>query len=145
MNGNEGPLCPSAQPDMAGSRVFAVVGGTPAAPRAGYLTAPRSATPEVLALAAPVDPTEIFRFAAACAGSGCQHFDGSRCQLVRRTVLRLEPVVDALPPCPIRPGCRWWQEEGKAACLRCPQIVTQQHASADLMRAVATADGEVIR
>ena len=140
MNADKGPLCPSAQPDMAGSVIFAIVGGTAEAPRAGYLVSPRPTTPDVLALTAPVQPSEVFRFAATCARSACQHYDGSRCQLARRTAQRLEPVTTALPPCPIRPQCQWWQQEGKAACLRCPQIVTQQYAPVALMREIAGGD-----
>lgn len=131
------PLCPSAQPEMAGSVIFAIIGGAAQEPRAAYLVQPRPTTPQLLALSAPVQPTEVFRFAATCAQGACQHFDGSRCQLARRTVDLLKPATQAPPPCPLRPQCRWWQQEGKAACLRCPQIVTQLHAPSELAREVA--------
>ena len=121
------PLCPSAQPDMAGSVVFGVVGGTVEEPRVGYLDQPLPVTPEILALTGPVSPTEVFRIAAPCAGHACQHFDGARCRLATRTVQMLPAVVEKLPPCRIRPRCRWFQQEGKAACLRCPLIVTETH------------------
>jgi hypothetical protein len=52
------------------------------------------------------------------------HFDGHDCRLATRLVQLLPAVVDRLPPCHVRPDCRWWQQEGKAACLRCPQVVT---------------------
>lgn len=134
---DDAPLCPSAQPEMAGSVIFGVVGGTAQEPRVGYLAEPLPATAERLALSAPVVPTEIFRLAAPCAGSACQHFDGATCRLAARTAELLRPVVDALPPCRIRPRCRWWLQEGKEACLRCPQIVTQAYAPSELMQAVA--------
>ena len=35
------PLCPSAQPEMEGSVVLGVVGGTSDEPRVGYLTEPQ--------------------------------------------------------------------------------------------------------
>jgi len=38
----------------------------------------------------------------------------------------LDPVVSALPRCAIRPVCRWFRQEGRAACLRCPQVATEQ-------------------
>lgn len=120
-------LCPSAQPEMAGSVLFGVVGGTAAEPRLAYLSEPQPVTPELLSLAAPVRPTEVFRFAAPCAKHECQHFDGARCRLVTRLVSLVPPVVPGLPPCRLRPACRWWQEEGKAACLRCPLIVTENY------------------
>src|SRR6516225_10276000 len=33
-------------------------------------------------------------------------------------------VTSELPPCAVRPQCRWWTQEGQGACLRCPQVVT---------------------
>jgi hypothetical protein len=118
------PYCPSAQPDMAGSVVFGVVGGTVEQPRVAYLAEPLPVTPELLALADPVEPAEVFRFGAPCAESACRHFDGTRCRLVEALVAEVEPVVAALPPCRLRAQCRWWREEGPEACRRCPLIVT---------------------
>jgi hypothetical protein len=126
---------------MPGSKVFAVIGGTPQEPRAAYLAKSIPVTAEVLALAGQVSPTEVFRIAAPCAGSGCQHFDGKRCTLAQRTVQLLAPVVDAPPPCRLRPQCRWWQQEGQAACLRCPQIVTQLYVPSELLREAAAPPG----
>lgn len=137
MHAKEEALCPSAQPEMSGSVIFAIIGGTPQKPRANYLSETRATDASLLRLSEPVSPTEVFRFAAACAESGCQHYDGARCQLVRRTVQALEPVRNSLPACPIRPRCTWWQQEGKDACVRCPQIVTQLYAPTEQMRAVA--------
>jgi hypothetical protein len=136
-DGAPAPLCPSAQPEMAGAVVLGVVGGTVDDPRLAYLDEPRPVTDEVLALAGPVEPTEVFRIAAPCAGGACRHFDGSSCRLAARTVQLLPIVVDVLPACRIRPECRWWLQEGKAACLRCPQVVTESHNPPDLVRTAA--------
>jgi len=133
-------LCPSAQPEMAGSFVFGVVVGTVDAPRAVPLAEPQPVTAELLALSAPIKPTEIFRFAAFCAGDACKHFDGARCRLVGRIVNELAPVTASLPFCRLRPHCRWWLQEGKAACMRCPQIVTEQCSPSELMSHVAYAE-----
>jgi hypothetical protein len=122
-----GPLCPSAQPEMKGAVVFGLVLGTITEPRVAYLAEAQPITKEVLALAGPVKPAEVFRLAAPCAGHGCQHFDGMHCGLATRTAQVLPPVTDALPACVIRPECRWWQQEGKAACMRCPQVVTESY------------------
>ena len=130
-------LCPSAQPDMEGSVLFGVVGGTAEEARVGYLVEPQPVTGEILALAAPVAPTEVFRFAAPCAGKGCQHFDGTNCRLAGKIVNRLPAVVDLLPACGIRPNCRWFSQEGKAACLRCPLVVTEWHNPTEELRLVA--------
>lgn len=127
------PLCPSAQPIMANSVVFGIVAGTVAQPQLTHLVKAQPVTDELLALSHPVKPTEIFRFAAPCAKSACQHFDGSQCRLATRIVEGLPAVAEQLPPCPIRSSCRWWQQEGKAACMRCPQIATETFAPSELM------------
>lgn len=130
------PLCPSAQPGMAGSVAFGVIEGTVQEPRLVHLTRALPVTDELLALSGPVAPTEVFRFAAPCAGDSCQHFDGKDCRLVTRIVQILPAATSDLPPCSLRPSCRWWQQEGKAACMRCPQIVTETYGpSEDFIRA----------
>jgi hypothetical protein len=129
-------MCPSAQPDMAGVRVLGVVGGTVEANQVAYINEPLPVTDELLASAAPLKPTEVFRFAAHCEGKACRHFDGTNCNLATRIVQILPAVVDALPACLIRPTCRWYQQEGRAACLRCPQVVTESYEpSEDFKRA----------
>ena len=119
------PLCPSAQPDWHGSRLLGVVGGTPQAPRVRFLDTPPAATDELLALAGPLRPTEVFRFAAPCANGACAHFGHGRCRLASKVVQLLAEATADLPPCAIRPECRWWLQEGAAACARCPAVVTQ--------------------
>jgi hypothetical protein len=133
----EAPLCPSAEPNAKGSLLFGVVGGTVEHPRLSYLTEPQPVTPELLALAGPVRPTEVFRFAAPCAQHQCQHFDGSACKLIRKIVRLVPPVLNGLPPCRLRPQCRWWQEEGAAACMRCPLVVTENYQPNDELRLAA--------
>ena len=136
---NASPLCPSTtHPEQGESVVFGVVGGTVESPRLAYLREPQPVTDDLLAVSGSVGPTEIFRFAAPCAASGCQHFDGTDCRLVQRIVGMLPTVVDVLPACQLRSNCRWWQQEGKAACLRCPQIVTKTYHPSDTQRQVAT-------
>jgi hypothetical protein len=89
-----------------------------------YLKEPVSASPDILAMAAPLKPTEVFRLSATCAEHKCPHFDGADCRLATRVVRILPAVVDILPPCIIRKGCRWYFQEGGAACKRCPEITT---------------------
>lgn len=131
-------LCPSAPPEWSGSVVFAVAVGTVDAPQVLHLPKPQSVTKELLALAEPVTPTEVFRFAAPCAEKGCSHFDGSKCQLVQRIVEGVPPVANILPPCRIRQDCQWWQQEGKEACFRCTQIVTDNFSPSEAVRKAAT-------
>src|SRR5215510_5437928 len=130
------PLCPSAQPEMDGASVFGLVQGTATAPRVAYLDRIIPLTPAIAATAAPVEPAEVFRIGAPCASAGCQHFAGGRCRLAVKLVRTLQPAVVHAPPCALRPQCMWWRQEGVAACVRCPQIVTRMHgASAELVTA----------
>jgi hypothetical protein len=134
-----GPLmCPSAQPDMQDSVVLGVFEDTANGKRVAWLEKPQPVTPELLSLTRDVDPRNIFRFAARCEERKCVHFDGEDCRLATRIVQILPRAVDVLPPCSIRPECRWYQQEGKPACLRCPEVVTHmEDASAEIIR-VAT-------
>ncbi len=138
---NHTPTCPSAQHHLAGAQVFAVIGGTVLQPEVTYLDQALPVTPEVVAMTAPVDPAEVFRISAPCAQSSeCWHFDEDRrqCRLAIRTV-RLAPVVVSKPPrCAIRTQCVWWSQEGVSACLRCPQVVTNDAAPSE--RVIETAD-----
>lgn len=131
--------CPSAQPSVDGI-VIGVVTGIGEDRRIGYLTEPQMVTEAVLALAAPAAPAQVFRMAAPCMKDSCKHFGGGDCSLVKRIVASFDPVVSALPPCRIRPTCRWFRQEGRAACLRCPQVVTTSYGGTELQRQVADPD-----
>jgi hypothetical protein len=131
--------CPSAQPDMPDARILGVLsGGAADQPRLSYLNEVVAAEPDILAMAAPAAPTEVFRFSAHCEGDKCVHFDGERCQLAVRIVEMLPEVTEYLPPCTIRPSCRWYQQEGRSACLRCPQIATLNIHADTQMQLVAS-------
>jgi len=110
---------------MDGLRLLGVVEPTVEGPRLAYLNEEVPVTEELLAQTAPAQPTEVFRMAAGCEERRCLHFDGERCQLATRIVRFLPTVVDDLPICRIRSTCRWFEQEGREACLRCPQVVTE--------------------
>jgi len=129
--------CPSAQPDMVGAVAFGIVGGSAEHPLVSYLDRPQPVTPELLALAKPVEPTEVFRFAAPCAKDACQHFDGANCQLARKLAQNMPSPIHRLPPCRLRPSCRWWHEQGPLACFRCPLVVTTDYGAAAELREAA--------
>lgn len=131
-------VCPSAQPQMRDSVIFGVIGGNAASPQVAYLDRTLPVTNETLSLAAPVQPTEVFRFSAPCAAGFCQHFHNGTCRLIARTVQLMPEVVAKLPPCRIRASCRWWRQEGSAACKRCPQVVTESYFGTEAQRAAAT-------
>ena len=118
-------LCPSARPEMEGAEVLGVMRSSGGVDFLHYAADRIPVTDEVLALAAPAKPTEVFRFAAPCAGSACSHFDGENCRLASKIAEAVTDVVSAMPPCRIRPTCRWYQQEGRRACLRCPLIFSE--------------------
>jgi hypothetical protein len=139
-------LCPSSQPELPGSIVFGIVGGAASNPRVAYLAEPVATSGELLELVEPAEPPEVFRFAAACARGACAHYSRGVCRLAQRISRSLPVVVDSLPPCEIRASCRWWRQEGAAACKRCPQIVTTSYAESPQIRSIAFGvdrDGEL--
>ena len=138
MSADEARLsCPSAQPDMQDARIFGVIAGTAAEPRVAYLKKKAEVGPELMAQLGGLDPTQVFRYAARCENGRCAQYEGGRCSLAQRIVSFLEPVVSDLPSCQIRDTCRWFAEEGGAACLRCPQVVTLVPSDQNALRAAA--------
>jgi hypothetical protein len=122
--------CPSAMEDNDDAIVFGVVGGTAERPQVAYLTARQPLTPEIQAFCAPATPAEVLRIATPCVRYRCKHFEAENCTLAQRIIQILPPVVDRIPACRLRPECRWWVQEGRAACLRCPQVVrTPSHVT----------------
>jgi hypothetical protein len=130
-------LCPSAQPGMENCRILGVVQQEGPTPMLAYLNQHVPATPQVLSMAAPMKPTEVFRLAATCAEHQCPHFDGADCRLATRVVQLMPAVVDVLPPCIIRKECRWYLQEGEAACKRCPEVTTISYDLSPKVREVS--------
>jgi len=113
--------------------VIGVVTQGDSGPRVVPTASAMPVTPELLELAAPVGPSEVFRFASPCQSGHCPHFHSEACQLAAHSSQVLAPVTDELPKCAIRPQCRWFRQEGAAICKRCPQIVTDQYAPSAAM------------
>ena len=119
--------CPSAPPDWEEARVFGVVTGTVDKPQVRYFE-PRAVTAELLKLAEPVNPAEVFRFTAPCKAQGCGFWRDGKCGVGAAAVAALSAEEDVpLPRCGIRSTCRWWHEHGPAACRRCALVVTEDH------------------
>ncbi len=119
------PQCPSAPPEWEGAKVFGIVAGTPERPETHYLSVPEPVTASSFAdLPEPVTPREVYRIAANCIEGGCRHWTGKACSLIGRVIQKIDPVVKGLPHCRIRTICRWWDQEGPAACARCPRVLT---------------------
>ena len=102
-----------------------------------YVAAPVSFTAELRALTEPVDAAEVLRLAGPCVEERCAHHIDNRCTLGDRVVAELPPVVQRVPRCSIRRRCRWYAEQGVAACLRCPGIVTSTRSDDDRLRVTA--------
>ena len=130
-------FCPSAQPGMTDPVILGVRGSSAEDPLLRYLDEPAPVTPQLLSITAPLEPTAIYRFAARCEERSCVHFDGTNCQLATRIVQILPAVVDSLPSCRIRPTCRWWVQEGRAACMRCPDILTYSENPSEMVAQAA--------
>jgi len=131
-------MCPSAQPEMADAVILGVREATSDGPLISYLENPAPVSRELLALSEPIAPTEVYRIAARCEEKACRHFDGRSCNLAARIVQILPAVVDVLPLCKIRHECRWFQQEGRPACLRCPQVITRMEDADEQFRLAAT-------
>lgn len=116
--------CPSANPDWDDVRLLGVVLGTPDEPET-WFTGVRAVEPEMLEAAKPARPAEVFRFTARCREGACAQFQGGTCRVGAAVAAHLEPLAEhALPKCGIRLECRWWAEQGAAACRRCPSVIT---------------------
>jgi len=123
---------------MQGAVAIGVVDHTADAPQVAYLERPLQVTAELLEMAQPLKPTEIFRFVAPCQTDACSHWNGSECELAMRVVQLIPAASLSLPRCHIRTRCRWYTQEGRTACERCPNIVTQNESPSDAMREAAT-------
>lgn len=128
--------CPSAQPDMAGARAFGLIDHTGEVPTTAFLAATVPVSPELLEMADPLPPAQVFRFSAPCQQGKCSHWQGA-CSLADRIVQLLPASSLTLPPCRIRTDCRWYAEQGRAACQRCPQVITEITRPSELMAQAA--------
>ena len=116
------PLCPSAQPAMPGSMAFGVVLPNPAnaeEPRVAWIEKPIPVTDELLAMTAPVPPTQVFRFTAPCQEGACSHYDGHDCRLATRLVQLMPAVDSSLPACRISPAHRFPAKPKRSIPTRC--------------------------
>lgn len=121
---------------MADSSVLGVICEVDGQAFLHHLADKVAVTPDVLALAGTASVGHVFRIAAACATSACSHFDGEDCRLASKLIHGATDRVKALPPCRIRRNCRWYVQEGKAACFVCPLILSE---TAEPTRALAYA------
>lgn len=138
-------LCPSSQADWPNAVAIGVVGGTATKPIVHYLEDPVIVSDELLTLAEPVRPTEVFRFAAPCIDNHCRHFGEQRCQLASKIVTMLPAEINELPRCHIRSHCRWFNQEGRDACARCPLVATHDANRSAALRSAANPESVTFR
>ena len=124
-------LCPSARCEP-GATLLGIVG---ADGRVGYLTPPMTIDEAFVARARGGDarPESRFRFAQPCVEGGCHHWTGHACGLIGRVRRALDEADAATwaatptapPRCSIRHACRWFAQDGLAACTVCPLVITE--------------------
>lgn len=121
-------LCPSTTLDRATALIGLVDRAEHAEGRITYMV-DRCDVPRALHDAAgEIDVGTVARLAGPCAQSGCAHHTSGGCTLAERITATLPVVVDRLPTCSIRRTCRWWHDQGAAACHRCPAITSSAPA-----------------
>jgi hypothetical protein len=122
------PVCPSA-PATAGAALIGIV-----QPDGHVANLPTCLPVDqgFIDRARPLGPLEQrFRFASPCEKSDCAHWTGDACGLIGRLLDAAEvrePLAARPPPCAIRAICRWWDQEGPAACAVCTLVVTDMRA-----------------
>lgn len=74
-------------------------------------------------------PEARMRFASGCVKGHCAQWTGRNCGVIERVLGHLGvPEAAPLPPCLIRGTCRWFAEQGAAACGVCDRVVTDNAA-----------------
>lgn len=116
--------CPSARTEFEGSEVIGIVLPSEDHGRQiQFLPHPVPVTDEMRAIPQALPFSEFLRVAAPCADSKCANFEDGACA-VASSVRGTEPMVADLPPCHVRGTCRWFRQEGREICFRCPAVVT---------------------
>lgn len=72
-------------------------------------------------------PEQRFRFTNKCVESGCRQWTDRGCGVVEKMVDYLDKIqpLASLPPCAIRPSCRWFSQRGGDACALCSYVITE--------------------
>ena len=74
-------------------------------------------------------PEERFRFSGKCVEGKCMQWDNgaSRCGVLDGVapLLGRGDAEAPLQPCVIRGACRWFRQDGAAACRICPGVITE--------------------
>lgn len=118
--------CPSAE-CSSGNWLFGLVRGDGTV---GRLTPPVKIDKEFVDIAnLGRDPQKRFRFVGDCVEKRCEHWNEKKCQIAKQIVTAIESDVAQEPirepqKCSFRPECRWFSQEGWAACGVCLHVIT---------------------
>jgi hypothetical protein len=115
--------CPSA-PAQAGSSLLAIVGSDG---RLAHVSPPIPIDEAFVAAASRRGAPEArMRFTAPCVREQCAQWTGSSCGVIEQVLATgaHEDQPTRLPRCAIRSDCRWYRQEGGAACRACPLVLT---------------------
>jgi hypothetical protein len=115
-------MCPSSRCEP-GSSLIAIVGDEG---RLAHVTPAMPVDAEFVAAARRHgSPEARMRFASPCLQAGCAQWTGTSCGIIEAVLAAdVAPSGGRLPRCAIRPSCRWYAQEGAAACRACPLVVT---------------------
>ena len=69
-------------------------------------------------------PEKRFRFAGPCVEGRCRQWTGEGCGVIKEVLASSASSCERLPACVLRPHCRWYAQEGTAACRVCPLVLT---------------------
>lgn len=125
MTGDQERMCPSTS--VENSTVF--LGMITPARTVAYVTPEVPVASVRESLDESQGPLERrYRFAGPCVTDSCGFWTGDHCGLGAKLVESYqdtgEPQLD-LPKCAIRRTCRWFAEQGPAACSPCSYVVTE--------------------
>ena len=120
--------CPSAPCESGGT----LLGLIDENGRVGYLTPAITIDQEFVdKVEQGRSPRKRFRFAGPCVEGRCRQWTGSRCGIVDTAIEAVDGLDPAaareegvLPQCAIRSSCRWYAQEGAAACAACSFVIT---------------------
>jgi len=129
---NKAPLCPSSPWHAEGAVVFGVAGGEAKAPRVIFLKQVVAPSKELEQKLGGHAPEAVLRIASPCDAS-CGHHNSAThgCNLVGKIVEHVAPAYQDHSACAIRAHCVWWSQEGFKACLRCPEVVTNNRVQSE--------------
>ena len=131
--GDAGKTCPSS----SAANATVVLGVVQTSGRVGYVTpAMPVSAPLLQALDDGSGPLEArYRFAGPCVEHRCAFWSGSTCSLGEGLAATYPAATGdvlaelSLPKCSIRARCRWYAENGAAACAACRYVITDTRSS----------------